>query len=135
MQHFFFLLHIFSQFGGEGRFKGFLFSELLFSSNVNSLWKCFLTIKKYMMLLTLIQRNGNSPIGLMIYKPSALYMSLVAFYTPWKYQNISGFRGYRKTPIVLNGLTHYVLHHMEISQLICSANQLTGIYMMGNTGR
>ena len=25
-----------------------------------------------------------------------------------------------------------VPHHIEISQLICSANQLTGFYMMGN---
>ena len=27
-----------------------------------------------------------------------------------------------------------VPHHIEISQLICNANQLTGVYMMGNIG-
>ena len=26
-------------------------------------------------------------------------------------------------------------HHIETSQLICRANQLTGFYMMGNIGR
>ena len=27
------------------------------------------------------------------------------------------------------------LHHIQTSQLICTANQLTGFYMMGNIGR
>ena len=35
----------------------------------------------------------------------------------------------------LNPLSNNVYHHIETSQLICSANQLTGRYMMGNTGR
>ena len=34
-----------------------------------------------------------------------------------------------------NLLTTNVPHHIEASQLICSANQLTGFHMMGNTGR
>ena len=33
------------------------------------------------------------------------------------------------------GIMTNVCHHLETSQLICSANQLTGFYMMGNTGR
>ena len=32
-------------------------------------------------------------------------------------------------------LTTNVLHHIETSQLICIADQLTGFYMMGNIGR
>ena len=32
-------------------------------------------------------------------------------------------------------LTTNVPHHIETSQLIWRANQLTGFYMMGNTGR
>ena len=32
-------------------------------------------------------------------------------------------------------LTINVRHHIETSQLICRANQLTGFYMMGNIGR
>ena len=35
----------------------------------------------------------------------------------------------------LNPLTTSVPHHIETSQLICNANQLTGFYMMGNIGR
>ena len=31
----------------------------------------------------------------------------------------------------LNPLKTYVPYHIETSQLICSANQLTGFYMMG----
>ena len=33
-----------------------------------------------------------------------------------------------------NPLTTNVPHHIETSQLICNANQLTGFYMMGNIG-
>ena len=36
---------------------------------------------------------------------------------------------------MLNPLTTNVPHHIETSQLICSANHLTGFYMMGNTDR
>ena len=32
----------------------------------------------------------------------------------------------------LNPSTTNVPHHIETSQLICNANQLTGFYMMGN---
>ena len=35
----------------------------------------------------------------------------------------------------LKPLTTCVPHHIETSQLICRANQLTGFYMMGNNGR
>ena len=35
----------------------------------------------------------------------------------------------------LNLLTKNVSHHIETSQLICSVNQLTGFYIMENTGR
>ena len=35
----------------------------------------------------------------------------------------------------LKPLTANVLHHIETSQLIWIANQLTGFYMMGNIGR
>ena len=35
----------------------------------------------------------------------------------------------------VNPLTTNVPHHIETSQLICIANQLTGFYMMGNIGR
>ena len=38
-------------------------------------------------------------------------------------------------PLPLNPLTTSVPHHIETSQLICRANQLTGFYMMGSTGR
>ena len=34
----------------------------------------------------------------------------------------------------LNPLTTNVPNHIETSQLICIANQLTGFYMMGNIG-
>ena len=34
-----------------------------------------------------------------------------------------------------NTLMTSVLHHIETSQSICRANQLTGFYMMGSTGR
>ena len=33
-----------------------------------------------------------------------------------------------------NPLTTNVPHHIETSQLICNANQLTGSYMIGNVG-
>ena len=33
-----------------------------------------------------------------------------------------------------NPLTTSVPHHIETRRLICSANQLTGFYMMGNIG-
>ena len=35
----------------------------------------------------------------------------------------------------INPLITNVLHHIEISQLICIANQLSVFYIMGNTGR
>ena len=35
----------------------------------------------------------------------------------------------------VNSLTTNVPYHIETSQLICNANQLTGFYMMGNIGR
>ena len=35
----------------------------------------------------------------------------------------------------INPLTTSVFHYVETSQLICSANQLTGFQMLGNTGR
>ena len=35
----------------------------------------------------------------------------------------------------VNPLTTNVPHHIETSQLICTANHLTGFYMMGNIGR
>ena len=34
----------------------------------------------------------------------------------------------------INQLTTNVPHHIETSQLPCSANQLTGFYMIGNIG-
>ena len=36
---------------------------------------------------------------------------------------------------LFNPLTTNVPHHIETSQLICRANQLTSFYMMGNIGR
>ena len=36
---------------------------------------------------------------------------------------------------LFNPLTINVRHHKETSQFICSAIQLTGFYMMANTGR
>ena len=38
-------------------------------------------------------------------------------------------------PLIFNPLTTNVPHHIETSQLICSANQLTGFYIKGNTDR
>ena len=35
----------------------------------------------------------------------------------------------------LNPLTISVPHHIETSQLICSVNQSTGFYVLGNIGR
>ena len=35
----------------------------------------------------------------------------------------------------INPLTTNVNHHIETSQLLCIANQLTGFYMIGNVGR
>ena len=40
-----------------------------------------------------------------------------------------------KNLLAVNPLTTYVPHHIETSQLICIANQLTGFYMIGNIGR
>ena len=37
--------------------------------------------------------------------------------------------------VKFNPLTANVPHYIEISQLICIADQLTGFYMMGNIGR
>ena len=37
--------------------------------------------------------------------------------------------------LIFNSLTTAVPHHIETSQLICIANQLTGFYMMRNIGR
>ena len=37
--------------------------------------------------------------------------------------------------LFLNPLTTNVHHHIETNQLICTENQLTGFYMMGNNGR
>ena len=36
---------------------------------------------------------------------------------------------------IVNPLATNVAHHIESSQLICTANQLTGFYMTGNIGR
>ena len=36
---------------------------------------------------------------------------------------------------MFNPLPTNVPHHIETSQLICNANQLTSFYMMGNIGR
>ena len=38
------------------------------------------------------------------------------------------------TPIFLNLSTTNVADHLETTQLICNANQLTGFYMIGNNG-
>ena len=38
------------------------------------------------------------------------------------------------TAVSINPLTTSVPHHIETSQLICIANQLTGFCMMGNIG-
>ena len=35
----------------------------------------------------------------------------------------------------LNPLKTTISHYIETSQLICTVNQLTGFYMMGNIGR
>ena len=37
--------------------------------------------------------------------------------------------------LLFNPLTTNVPHHIEISQLTCITNQLTGFYMMENIGR
>ena len=37
--------------------------------------------------------------------------------------------------VMVNPFTTNIPHHIETSQLICSADQLTGFYMMGNTVR
>ena len=39
------------------------------------------------------------------------------------------------TELTVNPVTATVAHHIEISQLICIANQLTDFYMIRNTGR
>ena len=36
--------------------------------------------------------------------------------------------------VMLNPLRTIVPHHVETSQLVCIANQLTGFYMMRNVG-
>ena len=40
-----------------------------------------------------------------------------------------------KSHRTINQLTTNVLYHIETSQLIPNANQLTGLYMMRNIGR
>ena len=37
--------------------------------------------------------------------------------------------------LIINALATNVSHHIETSQLICTASQLTGFYMVGNFGR
>ena len=37
--------------------------------------------------------------------------------------------------LCINPLTTNNLHHIETRQLICNKNQLTGFYIIGNTGR
>ena len=55
------------------------------------------------------------------------------------YKEPSFFLGFscetKKYLSFLNPLTTNIPNHLEISQLISNANQLTGFYMMGNTGR
>ena len=41
----------------------------------------------------------------------------------------------KKLRSIVNSLTASVPHHIETSQLICSANLLTDFYMMRNMGR
>ena len=36
--------------------------------------------------------------------------------------------------VELNPLTANVPHHVETSQVICNASQLTGFHVMGNSG-
>ena len=36
--------------------------------------------------------------------------------------------------VELNPLAANVPHHVETSQVICNASQLTGFYVMGNSG-
>ena len=50
-------------------------------------------------------------------------------------QNWSYFKANVQIKGLINPLTTNVSHHIEPSQLICFADQLTGFYMMGNIGR
>ena len=43
--------------------------------------------------------------------------------------------GKKAKDMCINPLMTTVPHHIETSQLICTLNQLTSFYMMGNTGR
>ena len=47
---------------------------------------------------------------------------------------ISSYSRLEITSIAINPLTTNAPHHIENSQLICIANELTGFYMMGNIG-
>ena len=54
-----------------------------------------------------------------------------------KRQGMEGVRGCHSILgcfFIFNPLTTNVPYHIETSQLICSANQLTAFYMMGSTG-
>ena len=42
---------------------------------------------------------------------------------------------FKNSIYILNLLTTNVPHHIETSQQICNANQLTGFYMKGKIGR
>ena len=48
---------------------------------------------------------------------------------------LSGKFSFLTKLVLLNPLMTNVPLHIETSQLICIANQLTGFYMMGNIGR
>ena len=68
------------------------------------------------------------------------FSPLFHFYKSWKLQktfDFLTFSGFIEMNGVkwVNQLTTSVLRHIETSQLISRANQLTGFYMMGNTGR
>ena len=50
-------------------------------------------------------------------------------------KDLSNICKYTQGEKCLNPLTTNVPHHIETSQLICIANQITGFYMVGNIGR
>ena len=54
--------------------------------------------------------------------------------TPEKERCFSKEKDIKKS-VLINSLTTNAPHDIEISQLICIANQLTGFYMMENIGR
>ena len=60
------------------------------------------------------------------------FQNLLPASSHWKHQKTLGF-------LIISGklevLTTNVPHHIETSQVICIANELTGFYMMGNIGR